>query len=296
MKQTMVRIGVTVMAVIACGLTAGSAAAEDAPAFLKQTATITDWSVVPEGHEHPKLSGSKKAGKEFKVNRRAFQDVARYIDVKWSIFDPLQKSDLVTIYTDAHPLSSDSFEFIKPCHETNLLKCIKVKPFPIALGIQMLENADTSVTPHAYIYVPARLKEETPKAEGDTFWLAIRHIPDNDGDCAYPHLEAEKRLCTALREQVKEWYPDLSADHPDGKRDYAHLTDLAKAKFDWFLEHIFDGYCVPNPDNPPDPNSGCAPTPSPFIDPSGPKVDVMGAIHLLFGIKSHNEIVHGSLK
>jgi hypothetical protein len=295
MKEVKMRIGVVALAVLTFGAIAGSATADDAPAVLKQKATITDWIAISGGHEHWGLSDSREGKKEFKVKRRAFQDIARYIDVDWSLFDALQKPDLVMAFQDAYPLSADSFEVTKPCTKPNLLDCIKLNKFPIGFGIQMLENADTSVTPHAYIYVPARLKEATPSPYGDKFWLPILHIPDDIQDCAYPELPAERRLCTALLEQVKKWYPNRSPEKPDGEeRDYKVLRDLAEEKFGKFIEDIFVGYCVPNPDYPPEPNCG---GPSPFVStPSGPRIEVMGVVKLLFGIRSHNEIAHGNLK
>jgi len=289
--------GAVVWAVLIFGALAGTAGAADTPPVLKQTATVEYWADGTVGHEHPGLNGTKegivaaakKSPKQFKVNKRLFQDLVRFIDVQGSASDRLQRPDLVMINETDHPLSSDSFEFTKPCLDPNLLKCIKIKNFPFAFGIHMVENADTSITPHAFIYVPVRSKYATPKALGDMFWLAILHIPDDNRDCEYPTNPAEKEHCRVLR--------DLSAIWFAGERDYAKLQGDVRDRYRKYLDAIFTGYCVPNPDIPSDPTN--PPCKKPLLAaemPNGIKIEIDAIIHLLFGMRNHNEIIHGSLK
>ena len=201
MRATTRHFGAVVWAMFTFGANVGTAGAADTPAVLKQTATIAYWVETADGHTHPGLKGALDIGvqKHFKVNRKPFRKLVRFLDVKWSLFDRLQRPNLVMINELDYPLSSDSFEVTNPCTSQNLLDCIKIKNFPFAFGIYLLENSDSSITPHAFIYLPARLMESTPKEKGDEFWLLTLHIPDDIRDCEYPMSPVERSHCRVLR-------------------------------------------------------------------------------------------------
>jgi hypothetical protein len=276
------------------GASASVSYAADDPVVLKQTATIVercDLSTTCKNpgtppHAHKGLGDDNiEKGAQFHVRKKLFRRKFRYIDLKGVWFDEIQRPDLHLIHKDKALLSSDSID-LSACPDPITLGCIKIKDFPYAFGIRLLENHDKSITPHAFIYVPARQESKTASPRGDSFVLSVLHIPDSDVDCGATHTIFEQRHCQLLRKAAAVWSSDETG--PDD------LRRKVEQQYRDFLDHLFDGYELRG--------NGIVPTTAPagarpITTVNDPKrLTIKDLINFLLAIRLHNDIIHGKLK
>ena len=142
---------------------------------------------------------------------------------------------------------------------------LKVNDFLFLVGIENLENADGSRTPHALIYIP--YTTTFPRPKGVLYTLYVVHILDKASDCFNEQTAIAQRFCVALYDLKEKWEQHVP---PAELNKFAH--DLATE----LLPHVFDGIAKPG-------NTSLV----------GDPLDI--ALGWITTVGLHNGIIHGNL-
>ena len=281
-----------VCAMLVGGALFSNANAADNPPLFKQRATIDAVNessicggIAGKPHVHKGLDDSHVVpGQKFKVNRRFLQDYLRFIDLDGVSSDEIQKPDMYTIHEQKNPLPIEGFSFLPACADTNRMKCISIDDFPLSFGIRLLENDDTSITPHAYVYLPLHSNAGTPPQKGDEFCMGVLHIPDNPRDCNYINDSLFRKHCRLTWNLKEVWAaPNFTQ---------AKFKAAIESEYQKLLKELFDDFGL----------CGDLIVPLELTKdcknlPPGNWLNIKTArtTDLLFTMFLHNDIIHGKL-
>ena len=288
--NTSMRNVTALFAIFLSGVCGSPAQAADEPRVLDQTALIVSAleckapckNPPPHFHEAFKDWDITEGESTFKIHRKLSHARPHFFDRPWNFWNKMQKPDLHLVNGDKYPLSLENFGGAdrfkaalmgQPGAEEALVANtawpIKIEPFLFAFTVHMLENTDKSITPHAILYVPLRWDLSLPKDLGDYYALLVFHIPDDDRDCSYEETKIGEKHCLLMRRLAAKW--------SSGSYSEDQLTEEARKEYQYFLDHLFDGF------------------PSPADAAELKSLQVSQISQWIERILLHNGIIHGTL-